>query len=432
MTDLNRKERLLEGAVVVGDALCASAIWHGDWCNWMGRASEEMDADTRIITPMARALDGDFYGGSAGVAMFLAQLAATTRAEPHRRTAVGAARRSLARAAAPSPDQVGFHSGLLGIAYACARVGWLLGDGALVREGVALAEAELAAIRSRGQAALMLDVIGGCAGAILALLAMRQASGTSALLDGAVALGEHLLDRAVRDGLSYKWPESMDQSGEGDDRVAQPLTGYSHGAAGIGLALLELFAVTGDQRFRSAGLGAFTYENTWFSKEHGNWPDLRSWALETTAEGQMPYGLSWCHGAPGIGLARLRALSLVPEARDSLLGDARVALATTRAELAKHAVSRHGDVTPCHGIAGLAELVLCAGTTLDEPGYRAEAEEIGLALIDLWRRAGTWISGTPSGGPNPSFMIGTAGAAYFLLRVCDPTHVPSALVPSHW
>ena len=66
-------------------------------------------------------------------------------------------------------------------------------------------------------------------------------------------------------GIAWDWPFPS----------RGPLTGYSHGAAGIALALLELAARTGAEGFRSAARGAIDYERSLFSSEAGNWPDLR-------------------------------------------------------------------------------------------------------------------------------------------------------------
>ncbi|MEQ8538204.1 MAG: lanthionine synthetase LanC family protein [Coleofasciculus sp. D1-CHI-01] len=52
------------------------------------------------------------------------------------------------------------------------------------------------------------------------------------------------------------------------------------------------------------------YERSLFSPGVGNWPDLRE--FETTVRsgnpGRVNYMTAWCHGATGIGLARLRSM----------------------------------------------------------------------------------------------------------------------------
>src|SRR5438270_801706 len=89
-----------------------------------------------------------------------------------------------------------------------------------------------------------------------------------------------------------------------------PLTGFSHGTAGISWALLELAAKTGEQRFQAAALSGIAYERALFSASAGNWPDLRVPDTDANPEpGVFP--VAWCHGAPGIGLARLLCRRLV-------------------------------------------------------------------------------------------------------------------------
>ena len=73
----------------------------------------------------SRALEPNLYDGTAGVGLFLAQLAAVTGDADVRRTAVGALHGALLRALEGTRQRVGvgFHAGSLGIAWAAARGG---------------------------------------------------------------------------------------------------------------------------------------------------------------------------------------------------------------------------------------------------------------------------------------------------------------------
>jgi lantibiotic biosynthesis protein len=75
----------------------------------------------------------------------------------------------------------------------------------------------------------------------------------------------------------------------------------------------------------------------------------------------------------------------------------------------------------------LIEIIWIAGQMLDDPSYRDRAVAVGRALIDRHAESGDWPSGVPSGGPNPSLMIGNAGIGYAFLRLHDPKGVPSIL-----
>ena len=74
--------------------------------------------------------------------------------------------------------------------------------------------------------------------------------------------------------------------------------------------MLELAAVAGGPRFREAAIAAIDYERSLFVPEAGNWPDLRIFEeRQPPQDGRHQKLMSaWCHGAPGIGMARLAAL----------------------------------------------------------------------------------------------------------------------------
>src|SRR5262249_59046977 len=106
-------------------------------------------------------------------------------------------------------------------------------------------------------------------------------------------------------------------------------------------------------------------------RKAGSWPDWRSAAQDEAASPH--YGAAWCHGAPGIGLARLRASQLDARHRDAYAATARVALGTTAAALEAMAQEPGADASLCHGQAGLAEIVLTAADVLGDEGHRAPA-----------------------------------------------------------
>lgn len=408
---------VIERAVVaIGDALCRSAIWRGDRCNWFGRCAEEMDATTHAITPMVSALEADLYAGSAGVALFLARLAMHTGAAEYRRAALGGLRRSLAGAGRLAP--LGMYSGRLGVAHALVQGGGWLRDDTLIDEGFTLAREAVAAAAALPTESEPIDVIAGLAGAIQVLVGLARQRESSDLEDAVRGLAERLVARAHRgEEGGWSWPE------RGGIDEAPPLSGLSHGAAGIGLALVEAHAHSGAQEMLDAAEGAWAFEHTLFDADQRNWMDLREWVIASA--GPRACGVTWCHGAPGIALSRLRTIQLrLASARAH--ADAIVAVETTRDELRRRAKQSALDATLCHGTSGLAETLLVAGTVLDRRDLLDEAREIAERLASGALR-GELTSGVPSGGPNPSLMLGTAGVGWFLLRVLDPYKTPSIL-----
>jgi hypothetical protein len=185
-------------------------------------------------------------------------------------------------------------------------------------------------------------------------------------------------------------------------------------------ALLELAALTGGERFRTAALAAIAYERSLFSAEARNWPDLRDPEIVGRgANGRPGFMTAWCHGAPGIGLARLRGLPHLDGA--PARAEIEVALRTTLA----HGFGTNHSL--CHGDLGNLELLLQAGETLAEQRWRAEADRRAALVLDDIERRG-WACGLPGRVESPGLMTGLAGIGYGLLRLAAPERVPSVLL----
>jgi lantibiotic modifying enzyme len=417
----------LEAAVQIGRAICRSAYWDRDQvcCNWVGRSPVESPPTGELLTPTVAALGPELYSGTSGVALFLAQLFARTGNLEFRHTALGAITRAL-RQLDRSPREtaqipiMSFYSGHLGVAYVTHRVALLTAEERLTDPIEAVLD-DVARARAKPHA---LDLIGGNAGAIPALLALDRVAAWRGCRDLAVALGEDLCQAATRHGDGVAWnPEDANGPGAG----SIPLTGFGHGAAGIGLALLELYSATSRPGFLEIGRRAFVYEDSVFNQEQGNWPDFRPYPGELGRPGSLSYALAWCHGAPGIALSRLRAISLDVVRREPLVAVARVGLQTMLGAIERRSRLSRQDATLCHGLAGLNEVLWTAGTLLNEETYQNFARAIALSLIKSYGEADDWPTGVPSGGPNPSLMLGTAGIGYHFLRLDSPKHVPPIL-----
>jgi hypothetical protein len=414
----------LDAAARIGEALCLTAHWdtEGRLCNWVGRGLREVTQEA--FTPTTAALGPDLYSGSAGVGLFLAQLYASTGDADCRRTSISAIARSIRQIDRRSTDltcPLSFFCGHLGVAYAAQRVGALTGDERLGEQAALLFDRVSAAMNAPHP----LDVIGGNAGAIPALLAMNGSAAGSHDCELAIDLGEELCRAAVRQEGVWTWDPNV---GTGVDSACVPLTGMSHGAAGIALALLELYAATRRHDFLEAARGAFAYEDSVFNPNEGNWPDLR--AVNPPGESPRPpsYGQAWCHGAPGIALARLRASAIDSGHADAHLAIARTAIDTTIRAIDENVVRDGYDASLCHGLAGLLEIVLIAATFLNEPAFHQRVVAAATVLMERHDAQGNWPSGLISGGPNPSLMLGLAGTGYFFLRLHDPVRVPSVFL----
>src|SRR5262249_21336787 len=103
-----------------------------------------------------------------------------------------------------------------------------------------------------------LDIIGGAAGCIGALLVLYRAAPSNRTLATAVQCGDRLRERIEL------------------NKHGKLLSGFSYGAAGMAWALLELASVAGEERFRKTALELIDWERSLFNAEKKNWPDLRA------------------------------------------------------------------------------------------------------------------------------------------------------------
>lgn len=398
-------------AAGLGDRLVREAIWHGERCTWLG---DDVDAARGAGAVVHRAVGPDLYNGTAGVGWFLAHLARRTGDEGQRRTAAGALRHALGRAPGAPP---GLHTGQAGIALAAVSGGQAIED-----EGIAAAGAEVA---DGLPVPYEVDLIGGHAGIVLALLALGRPEAAS-------EVGERILGQAIRTDTGWCWPTPP-------PATEPPLCGMAHGASGIGLALAELAAATGEARFAEAATQAFAYERAWFDREVGTWPDLRELDWSRLHLGQRPpYPSFWCHGAPGMGLARLRSHQLGGD--PLLLAEAAAAVDTATAGAFRAAKARDegGPYDPglclCHGAGSLLELHVVAAEVTGDGEHLAMARRLAeLAVAGLAPALGAEVPcGVPGGGETPGLMLGLAGVAASLLRVADPSALPSPLLVAGW
>jgi lantibiotic modifying enzyme len=402
----------LGAALRLGGEIAAEAIWSGRRCSWVGGKPDEGPGG---ITMTYVAFGPDLYGGTAGVGLALAELFdASGGAEPElRKTALGALEHALTRAhELPPSGRLGAYAGQLGVALCAARAGKVLDEPSLAERAE-----ELAGGLDYDTEPLENDLIAGRAGGVLALLALHRLGLSEGTLERAVALGHDLIAAAEREEPGWSWP-SPAFAGQ------RNLTGLSHGAAGIGIALLELHHASGEAGFRSAAEAGFAYERGLYDPQAHNWPDLREHTLrDRPGDAKPPCATLWCHGAAGIALSRLRACELgshngcEEEARSALEATA----ASVRAQLAT------GNYSLCHGLAGNAEILL-EGERLLAAGDAALPRDVADVGIERYLETESpWPLGVFE-GQTDSLLVGRAGTAYFYLRLHDSAR-PSLLLP---
>ncbi|MEO8277956.1 MAG: DUF4135 domain-containing protein, partial [Thermoanaerobaculia bacterium] len=142
------------------------------------------------------------------------------------------------------------------------------------------------------------DLFGGTAGAVLALLALFEATDEEIWRQRAIDLGDQLI-AAGRPVPGAARGEGISWSGSAGEPA---LTGFAHGSTGIARALSALWEATGAERFAAAVRGALAFERSRFDDRFGDWPVVRPGVAET--EERRIAMNAYCHGGAGIALGR--------------------------------------------------------------------------------------------------------------------------------
>ncbi len=348
--------------------------------------------------------DNGIYTGRAGIAIFFALLHNVLSGPDTRQKAIKALTplRHQVHNNELSSANLGTSNGIGSHLYALSKVGQLLERPGIVDDAEVVAH-QLTADRITNDTNF--DVMNGCAGLLLSLVGLYNLRHEEWILRKAIACGDHLLQNRCDTGTPYRaWPSTLG---------SRPLTGFSHGAAGIAYALYRLFDVCDDDRFRQAAEEGLRYEQTTYSSDRQNWPDIR---------GDSPrYVDAWCYGRSGIGLSRLGIAEITD--RQLVQEDFAIAVAQT---------SPTSDGTPdqlCCGNAGRIDFLLRAAEYTNENSHREKANR--LLRNVLARAEENRCFALPGHTPtlyNPSLFMGTAGIGYVLLRHQYPTDVPCLLL----
>lgn len=357
----------------------------------------------------------DLYSGVCGIALFLAAFEKVASKGPYRDLALGAIKLLREELNDSKSGQkllkhmgIGGITGLGSVIYAMVLISQFLNEPLLIEDAKqASTLITFEAISNDHK----LDIMAGAAGTILGLLALFEVTKNLKILDQLVACGQHLLMNRTQTASGYRAWITLKNS--------YPSTGFSHGAAGIAYALLRLYAVTQDKALLDAAREAILYETSFFCANDGNWPIIKE---HTEYEDTTKFMTNWCHGAPGICLARLGGLSILdtPDIRH----DIQTALKTTLG------FGVWGADHLCCGNFGRIDVLLTTAQMLG----RAEILDIAykwakLRLTKAYQKGSfTLKCGLHPSIHFPSFFHGTSGIGYELLRLAHPNVIPSVLL----
>ena len=407
-------KKSLEMAQAIGERL-ETLAWHEeDRSNWLGL--ELINNKRWQLTPLNTSL----FCGLPGVIIFLGYLGVILKEDRYTNLANSALKtlQNQLQNERDSIQLIGGFDGWGGVIYTFLHLGVLWNRPELLAQAEDFVELLPNLIEKDKQ----FDVIGGAAGCICSLLSLYHHVRSERIIRVAVQCGEHLLNNARPMDRGIGWIIQGEQ---------KALSGLSHGAAGISMALLMLSETTADERFRTAALQSIEYERSLFVPQQENWLDLRNFTSSILKANKQSQSCmtAWCHGASGIGLARLRLASPVRGAQSlSYLEDSKV---RTEIDFALKTTLNCGfgnNHSLCHGDLGNLELFLQANLTFKTPELDRNLNFLATKTLDDIERRG-WLGGEPLNVKidMPGLMNGLAGIGYQLLRLARPSCVPSVL-----
>ncbi|MGG1220789.1 type 2 lanthipeptide synthetase LanM [Priestia endophytica] len=243
-----------------------------------------------------------------------------------------------------------------------------------------------------------MDYTSGTSGIIFLFYRLYQQHHDNLFQKAAIYFGEQLMESYQRRNLT--------------------LNGLAHGYAGISMAFSALYSLTSEKKYLDLLKDAIDNENSHFNLEQGNWSDLRDGHKTKDP-------LFWCHGAPGIGLARLNVLQIIKDIDPSLEETIKRDLNYAVKKIVKDGFRGELDDSLCHGKSGNLDILIEINQYLKDEQIalftQEQVEELKLRVQD-----GNYRSGAASKLPINNFMLGVYGLDYIFMRIEHP-QLPSIL-----
>lgn len=281
------------------------------------------------------------------------------------------------------------------------------------------------------------DYISGNAGIIFILTILHSYTKEDFLLELIDIYLKYLLNNMKMSKKGLYWdhyPDNIDG-----------LCGFAHGVSGIGYVFLQLGHYFSNDTYYWLADQAFLHEAAYFDKGINNWGDLRLFKnndedlkkqkkafLRKNFKAFTKYSdmNAWCHGAAGIGMARLLAYQLTGNKKyKKELNNALRKTIQTDIENKK----KYVRFITCHGKSGNADLFIEAFRFFNNKKY---LEYAGKSLHSILKRklsgyiydSGFGFRGA-KGNEDVSLFMGNAGIGYQYLKFLQPLRVPSILMP---
>lgn len=337
-------------------------------------------------------LGNGFYEGNTGIAYFYNMLSQVTGKQEYAVLSEQIINAEIKRFYSKSYEiDISLATGLAGVIYTLVKSP---GSGNLDKAMSLLPLINAEAIQRDKK----LDIMGGTAGLLQVLALLYKHTQSNKVLSVMQLAGSHLANNLMTDsalGLRA-WKSEL---------FKRPITGYSHGVSGIACALLSLYECSGDSQYKDIFYETLKFEDHFKDMTSSNWQDLRGHNEDCKT--------AWCHGATGIGMARLHAYKILKDVR--LLTDIEMAIIATKKS------GFDGTDCYCCGITGRADFLIEADKVLGRPDLLIEAKKLLLQIISRkdTRKYYCTHEIQEISLENPSLFRGVAGIGYTLMRAID-------------
>jgi lantibiotic modifying enzyme len=356
----------------------------------------------------------DLYYGHAGRIPFFLELTALTGDRSHRKIALTSA--SCIAGQIGSIKAWGLYHGLAGMAVALDWIVQTSDDSSLLNP-LSQAIDRLEASVKHGRSGVFWnewnDLFSGTAGIGLALICLARQIHRPSLMKLARAAGDGLLSlaREMPDGIYWTFSE----------KCSTHYPNFSHGTAGVGYFMADLFEATGEERYRESALAAGRYLRSLASRVE----PTNCLIFHDDRAGRDLFYLGWCHGSAGTGRFFYRLYQLTDDAAWLGLVEKQAAALMASGIPERQTPGYWNNVSRCCGAAGIGEFFLGLYLAIRTRSYLAFAEHIADHLIARAEAAGNGIKWSQAErriepdkvAAQTGLMQGAAGIGLFLVHL---------------
>lgn len=251
------------------------------------------------------------------------------------------------------------------------------------------------------------DIVSGCSGLILSLLKLyktKEDFNIKSLIEFCSNHLYSLLNKELDNSCSLNF--------------SKPLTGFSHGAAGLSYTLFKIYDFLNDEKYKKLAYSYIKYEKNLLNKKNFTYPDFR---FEYKDDTKLPN--AWCHGASGIVLSRVALHKFIRQFEEEYSEIENGIKFLLRTE-------NFGSDHLCCGNSGRIDILLNCGIILNNNSLIEKAQSRMHQIITSAREKNgyTLNSILPNTFSNVGFFQGISGIGYQMLRTYNPHKFKSILL----